>query len=352
MAFIHNNENENSGLHDQKFHENCLSKICRLCSARLLTSNQIKEKKGRTYPVQKYSGLIKTLFGIDVIEDQPNVVHPAQFCNGCRAAMTNYTRRPKSTTIDTKKQSVREVDDKWKQIGEHVSSCFTCKTFTKQSKGGVNAKNASPYRAVLSEVQPTNGFKPGGTGNGLYNSSGISMASTKQKGTKNTDNQNSEIHDQKFHEQCLSKVCRFCFQRLHPPGCFCDPPCSYPVQEYAEEIVATYSIDVTKDIPGKVHPTMFCQTCKAAIEDLKVDPWDMESAAFAININVVDIHFRWNKIGETVSDCFTCRTFTLQSNGVGTENYQLEGEHENMTIREWFKQEGPPTELHSKWCSG
>ena len=135
-----------------------MSKICRLCSSRLLKASQRKarkERQRRTYPVKKYAGLIKTHFGIDVGKDVPNI-HPARFCNGCRTAMTNFARRPASITADIKKRSVKDVDGKWNEIGGNVSSCFMCNTFTQQCKPGLNAQKVIPptsSRTVLSEVQ-------------------------------------------------------------------------------------------------------------------------------------------------------------------------------------------------------
>ncbi len=99
--------------HNDQFHEECLTKLCRLCSSRLQTVSQKNAKKGRIYCVENYSGVILSNFGIDVTKDVPKKVHPPSFCNSCRTAMNNFKRNPNSHANEMKRQDVRDIICRW-----------------------------------------------------------------------------------------------------------------------------------------------------------------------------------------------------------------------------------------------
>ncbi len=130
--------------HDVIFHEDCLTKLCRLCSSRLNTAKKTKEKTGRIYHVKNYAVAIQSEFGIDVSKDIPGKVHPTSVCNGCRSAMKNFKRNPNSHSNVMKKQDVRDVNCRWNFIGENMSSCFTCHTFTNQTRPGRRPRPIGP----------------------------------------------------------------------------------------------------------------------------------------------------------------------------------------------------------------
>ncbi len=117
-------------------HEECLTKLCRLCSSRL---NKAK-KPGRVYQVQSYAVAIKNEFDIDVSKDIPGKVHPCSLCNGCRSAIKNFKRNPNSQNNIMKKQDVRDINCRWNKIGEDRMSCFTCHTFIFQGQPGRRAR--------------------------------------------------------------------------------------------------------------------------------------------------------------------------------------------------------------------
>ncbi len=125
-----------SDRHNEDYHRNYLTKLCRLCSSRLNSAKQNKEKTGRVYNVQNYAVAIKTEFNIDVTEDKPGTIHPSNFCNKCRNAMTNFKRNPNSKCNVIKRQDVLDINCRWNTVGENISSCFTCHTYTHQTKRG------------------------------------------------------------------------------------------------------------------------------------------------------------------------------------------------------------------------
>ncbi len=137
-------EKQDSETHNAEFHEECLTKLCRLCSSRL---NKAK-KSGRVYQVQNYAVAIKSEFDIDVSNDVPGKVHPTSLCNGCRSAIKNFKRNPSSQNNVMKKQNVRDVNSRWNKIGENCMTCFTCHTFIFQGRPGRRAQPHSNPKEI------------------------------------------------------------------------------------------------------------------------------------------------------------------------------------------------------------
>ncbi len=149
-------DNQYSDSHNEEYHNDYLTQLCRLCSARLNSAKQKKEKNGRVYNVQNYAAAINTEFGINVTTDRPGV-HPSNFCNKCRTAITNFKRNPSSQCNIMKKQDIRDVNCRWNTIGENIATCFTCHTFIHQTKRGPR-KSPPPLpvqpECIISEPAP------------------------------------------------------------------------------------------------------------------------------------------------------------------------------------------------------
>ncbi len=177
--------------HSEQYHEESLTKLCRLCSSRLQTVSQKNARKGKIYYVQNYSGAILCNFGIDVSKDEPKV-HPTSFCNSCRTAMNNFKRSPKSHANEMKKQDVRDINCRWTN-GTATSACFTCQTFSLQTRGGRKTNGLSlPMKNGESGTSHMDNF-PHGT---IPDSENNAVSQSVVNGNVQTDSQSPQSENE------------------------------------------------------------------------------------------------------------------------------------------------------------
>ena len=69
----------------------CLDSICRICTKRAQSNQEIKSKKPVKY-ASKYADMIYILFGIDIQNDQANC-HPTKICTACYQLLMNSKKR-------------------------------------------------------------------------------------------------------------------------------------------------------------------------------------------------------------------------------------------------------------------
>ncbi len=134
-------DNNDSQIHNQEFHRDSLTELCRLCSSRLLTFAKKRQNSGQIFSVQKYQLWIRTELGINTAEDIPDI-HPTHFCNGCRNAIKNFKRNQNSHTNVKRRQDFLDVNCRWNRIGDNTSTCFTCSTYLHQTRKGRRAKQS------------------------------------------------------------------------------------------------------------------------------------------------------------------------------------------------------------------
>ena len=71
-----------------EFHNQQLSKHCRVCGKRLLKS---KGRPAPTYSCSYHSAQLDSWFGIDVRKDI-DIIHPSRFCNLCYGRSTKASK--------------------------------------------------------------------------------------------------------------------------------------------------------------------------------------------------------------------------------------------------------------------
>ncbi len=125
-------------VHAATFHNECLDKLCRVCSKRLLSAKQKKEKSRKIREVKKHQVSIKDTYGIDVASDNYENKHPRYFCHSCMMGIYNSKRNPNSQDLALKKLRFQSINDRWNAFDESVLTmdCFSCVVWTEQAKGG------------------------------------------------------------------------------------------------------------------------------------------------------------------------------------------------------------------------
>jgi hypothetical protein len=117
--------------------------MCRICTKRAQSNQEIKSKKPARY-VPQYQDMIYILFGIDIQNDRANC-HPRKICNGCYRLLINS----KNTGINGE-MNLSGKYSQWKEKGaeynkwwvEHsTTDCCVCELYSTQSKGGAPPKN-------------------------------------------------------------------------------------------------------------------------------------------------------------------------------------------------------------------
>ena len=88
-TFSSNNNIMSSSCPD--FHAECLEKLRWICAATLISH-------GHSYPVNKHSADLQTIFGVDAGKDIS--IYPEKFCNSCNSSISNFKKRGERPTTE------------------------------------------------------------------------------------------------------------------------------------------------------------------------------------------------------------------------------------------------------------
>ncbi|XP_063954560.1 V(D)J recombination-activating protein 1-like [Lytechinus pictus] len=113
-------------------HVMCLTRLCRVCGAKVKTSKSLS-------PKEKYSDLLRDVYGIDVMGDDPEI-HPPKLCATCRLRLTRFN--PEAG--DPHPGSGRNLAD----FSPHTDdSCPICPTLPTQQQPV--ASTTATYRPIV-----------------------------------------------------------------------------------------------------------------------------------------------------------------------------------------------------------
>ena len=125
--------------HSEAFHNNCVINLGRICSKREKLSS---EKRSPIYLCEMFKDEILVVFGLNISTDEGGK-HPIQMCTRCyRRIITsrrNQGGKPQSEFVPlAEKPEFAQIGNKWSAWSgiSSYESCFACKTFCDQRKGG------------------------------------------------------------------------------------------------------------------------------------------------------------------------------------------------------------------------
>ena len=125
--------------HSEAFHNNCVINLCRIRSKREKLSS---EKRSSIHLCEKFKDEILVVFGVNISSDEGGK-HPIQLCTRCHRRIINRRRnqggKPQSEFVSSaEKSEFALIDNKWSAWSgiSSYESCFACKTFCDQRKGG------------------------------------------------------------------------------------------------------------------------------------------------------------------------------------------------------------------------
>lgn len=113
-------------MYDEKHHCSAIDNLCRICGNR---SNG-RYVKGKAKACVQYKDAIKSLYGVDIATDIPNI-HPTQMCSTCYRRIINAKRN-----TDGKNYAVSDIgniNQKWQAHKD--LDCFACVSYETSKKG-------------------------------------------------------------------------------------------------------------------------------------------------------------------------------------------------------------------------
>ena len=126
---------------DTNYHMMCLDNLCRICTCRAQTKQDIKSNKPPIIALA-YKQMILTLFGIN-IENDIATCHPQKICKECYRLLINSKNRGENGNMNVSGSYGQQKDrvSKYKGIWtDHTNNCNVCIIFTQQCKGGSQKK--------------------------------------------------------------------------------------------------------------------------------------------------------------------------------------------------------------------
>ncbi|XP_071796273.1 uncharacterized protein [Asterias amurensis] len=114
-----------------KFHQEGLSKLCRICSCRIKVSLQSSRAKAKN--ASEYVKEIFQIYGISTWQDTADQ-HPSKLCEKCARKLRHQrdgTRNYSETTLT----QTQHIQKEW-PVHIRTGNCFICNLITQQSKGG------------------------------------------------------------------------------------------------------------------------------------------------------------------------------------------------------------------------
>ena len=136
-----------SNIHCLDFHKKCLENLCRICSKRVQTCDQINRKATPRLCVNSRDK-IYVYYGIDISSDEQDI-HPAKICNQCFYRMKNVDVLAKSNKMDSakylgEKEKAGTVSRLWKP--HKRIDCNVCNLYSSQMRKGRTRKVSTKGR--------------------------------------------------------------------------------------------------------------------------------------------------------------------------------------------------------------